>query len=181
MPEDKNKHLRSEEDSQLFRQSIGDVKKLHSDRQSLVHEKPKPKPVRKSFEVAVDTQNIFQLSENIQSNDNLFFARDGVQHKTIKRLKRGDIFIDERLDLHGLIAQEAAHVLCDFLASQVAQKHRCILVIHGKGAGSVNQLPVLKNLAFNFLKDEPSVLAISSAQQRDGGTGALYALLKRRG
>jgi len=179
MPEDKNKHLSSDEDSQLFRESIGDVKQLSSNQRHSFDDKPKPRAVKKKFtSKETKSEPFFQQTNDIQSDEYLFFVRDGVQHKIIKKLKRGAIGIDEKVDLHGLNKREAQHLLDEFLAEQLEQRHRCILVVHGKGTGSLNNRPVLKNLSSNILKNEPSVLAFVSAQQRDGGTGALYVLLK---
>ena len=180
MPEDKNKHLSSDEDSQLFRESIGPIKRLSNTQRHSFENKPKPKPVKKGL-ISKETKSgpFFQQTNDIQSNDYLFFSREGIQHKTIKKLKRGGIGIDEKVDLHGLNQQDAQHLLDEFLAEQFVQRHRCILVVHGKGTGSLNNRPVLKNLTSNILKNEPSVLAFVSAQPRDGGTGALYVLLKK--
>ena len=180
MPEDKNKHLSSDEDSQLFRGSIGDVKQLSSTERYSFEDKPKPKPVKKKFtSKKTKAEPFFQQTNDVQSDEYIFFERDGIQHKTIKKLKRGSIGIDEKVDLHGLNQQEAQQLLDEFLAEQIEQRCRCILVIHGKGTGSLNNRPVLKNLSVNILKNEPSVLAFVSAQQRDGGTGALYVLLRK--
>lgn len=180
MPEDKNKHLSSHEDSNLFRQSMGDVKPLSHDKHNLLESKLKPKPVKKPvYQLPIADQNVFYEVNDIQSDEHLFFARQGIQHRLIRQLKRGDIRVDEKVDLHGLTQLEAQQLLDEFLAHQLEQRHRCILVVHGKGIGSLNNRPVLKNLVFNLLKNDPAVLALSSAQQRDGGTGALYVLLKK--
>tara|TARA_R110002095_G_scaffold90938_1_gene79417 strand:- start:4507 stop:5076 length:570 start_codon:yes stop_codon:yes gene_type:complete len=180
MPEDKNKHLSSNEDSNLFRQSMGDVKPLSHDKYNLLESKLKPKPVKKPVhQLPIADQNVFYEVNDIQSDEHLFFARQGIQHRLIRQLKRGDIRVDDKVDLHGLTQLEAQQLLDEFLAHQLEQRHRCILVVHGKGIGSLNNRPVLKNLVFNLLKNDPAVLALSSAQQRDGGTGALYVLLKK--
>jgi Uncharacterized protein conserved in bacteria len=82
--------------------------------------------------------------------------------------------------LHGLTRQQAEQVLEAFLVEQLDQQHRCILIIHGKGTRSHDNQPVLKNLCENILKLKASVLAFCSAHNQDGGTGALYVLLKKR-
>ncbi|MBV1912448.1 MAG: Smr/MutS family protein [Cycloclasticus sp.] len=179
MPEDKNKDLSSDEDSLLFRESMRDVKVLAKNERYSFEEKPKPKPIKKNLAVKLNAGHPFIQETNIiQSNDVLFYTRNGVQHKTTKQLKRGRLIIDEKVDLHGLTKQEAHELLLEFLVEQVSLRHRCILIVHGKGTGSLNNRPVLKNLVYNLLKNEPSVLAFASAQQRDGGTGAVYVLLK---
>jgi len=181
MPEDKNKHLDSEEDSALFRQSMQGVKPLSTDMHILNTDKQKPRPVKKQFATrqAINSSS-FEETLNIQSNDILFFAQQGLQNKTIRLLKRGSIAIDEKIDLHGLTKQESEQLLNEFLSFHIEERSRCILVVHGKGMGSTNNRPVLKNFVFNLLKNDPAVLALSSAQPRDGGTGAVYVLLKKR-
>jgi len=53
------------------------------------------------------------------------------------------------------------------------------MIIHGKGLGGDSQYPVLKNLTINLLTAQDNVLAFTSALASDGGTGALYVLLKK--
>jgi DNA-nicking Smr family endonuclease len=180
MPEDKNKHPNSNDDSDLFRESMGDVKPLKSGNQNTLHDKPKPKPIKQPFTQQLTSSEItFEDTNSIQSDDILFYSHHSIPNKTIRQLKRGAMPIDESVDLHGLNKQEATHMLQEFLAYEIAQRQRCILIIHGKGIGSLNNRPILKNLVFNMLKNDSSVLAFSSAKPKDGGAGALYVLLKR--
>ncbi len=103
---------------------------------------------------------------------------------TGERLRRGEIPIDGRLDLHGLTQAQAHEALDRFLASAAALGRRCVLVITGKGwrpeekAGGIlrDRLPVWLNLRPN----RERVLAFAVAQPRHGGSGAYYILLKRR-
>ncbi len=181
MPEDKNKRLSSDEDSRLFREFIGQVKTLPNTQQHHFASKEKPKPVKKNFVINSPQRDLpFRPLGDIQADEHLFFARPGLQNKTIKKLKRGALEIDDTIDLHGLTRQQAEQVLEAFLAEQLDQQHRCILIIHGKGTRSHDNQPVLKNLCENILKLKASVLAFCSAHNRDGGTGALYVLLKKR-
>ena len=60
-----------------------------------------------------------------------------------------------------------------------ARGHRCLLVIHGKGYYSSSGEPILKNLLKNWLPLQPDVIAFHSAKPKDGGTGAIYLLIKR--
>jgi DNA-nicking Smr family endonuclease len=181
MPEDKNKRLSSDEDSRLFREFIGQVKTLPNTQQHNFASKEKPKPVKKNFVINSPQCDLpFRPLGDIQADEHLFFARPGLQNKTIKKLKRGALEIDDTIDLHGLTRQQAEQVLEAFLVEQLDQQHRCILIIHGKGTRSHDNQPVLKNLCENMLKLKASVLAFCSAHNQDGGTGALYVLLKKR-
>lgn len=96
-------------------------------------------------------------------------------------MKRGEMDIDGRIDLHGL-TQEAAHVaLNGFISRCYALGRRCVLVITGKGTREGSG--VLRAAVPRWLNDRPLrgvILAFSHAQPRDGGEGALYVLLKRQ-
>jgi DNA-nicking Smr family endonuclease len=64
------------------------------------------------------------------------------------------------------------------------QGKRCVLVVHGRGLHSKDQLPVLKDALRNWLASARfgrHVLAFASARQVDGGAGAIYVLLRRAG
>jgi DNA-nicking Smr family endonuclease len=56
---------------------------------------------------------------------------------------------------------------------------RCIRVIHGKGLRSGPAGPVLKEEVDHWLRKLDNVAAFASARPVDGGTGALYVLLRR--
>ena len=103
--------------------------------------------------------------------------RAGLDGRTQRRLFRGDIPIDRRLDLHGHTVARAEIKLHRFIEEASSAGCRCVLVITGKGAG------VLKGHVPGWLKEAPSsvlVLALAEARPADGGSGALYVLLRRR-
>ena len=96
---------------------------------------------------------------------------------TQRRLFRGDLPIDRRLDLHGHTAARAETKLQTFIEDASYARCRCILVITGKGAG------VLKQHVPGWLKRPPLsglVLALAEARPADGGGGLFYVLLRRR-
>lgn len=180
MPEDKSKHPRSTDDSNLFSELMGDVKPLKSNKINLENQKAKPKPIRQQFAAcAKSLHTIDPISNQIESNESLFFARPGLQNKLLRQFKRGALTIEDSLDLHGLNKVQAQQLLAEFITLQGEYQHRCVIVIHGKGTGSLSKQPVLKNLVFSQLKNDARILAFCSAQQRDGGTGAVYVLLKK--
>ena len=51
-------------------------------------------------------------------------------------------------------------------------------IIHGKGLGSRNRLPVLKHKLRHWLMQREDVLAFCQARTVDGGSGAVIVLLK---
>lgn len=115
---------------------------------------------------------------SIETGDELFFARDGLQHKVIKRLKRGELSIQAELDLHRLTKLEARQEVVQFLDYCRQNNFKQIRIVHGKGHGSVGKIPVLKTLVNHWLQQRDEVLAFCSARPCDGGTGAIYVLLK---
>lgn len=114
---------------------------------------------------------------------NVLFVRSGVQNRVVRRLKRGELLPGSdrhELDLHGARSWQVADLLDDFISESVEHGQSCVLVIHGKGFRSESRQGVVKPLTVAWLQNAPDVLAFSSALPRDGGTGAVYVLLKRR-
>jgi DNA-nicking Smr family endonuclease len=73
---------------------------------------------------------------------------------------------------------EAREALAEFLRNATKRGQRCVRVIHGKGLGSVNREPVLKNKVRSWLVQKEEVIAFCQARAADGGAGALVVLLK---
>ena len=101
----------------------------------------------------------------------------GIDSHTKRRLFRGEVPINRRLDLHGLTAARAQTRLENFIQQAAHDGCRCVLVITGKGAG------ILQGQVPGWLKRPPLssvVLALAEARPADGGAGAFYVLLRRR-
>lgn len=107
------------------------------------------------------------------------YARSGLQKKTMNRLKQGQPQFEARLDLHGCNRVEANEELEQFFLTGIQSGCRCVLVIHGKGHHS-SDTAVLKTFTMGWLKEIEAVQAFCTASQADGGTGAVYVLLKRQ-
>lgn len=112
------------------------------------------------------------------SGDGLSYQGPGLQDSVFRRLKRGAYKIGAELDLHGMNSETAKLQLHRFLAECQARGIRCVRVIHGKGLRSSNQGPVLKTLVDRWLRRRKDVLAFTAARPQDGGSGAVYVLLK---
>jgi DNA-nicking Smr family endonuclease len=100
----------------------------------------------------------------------------------LRRLRRGLLPIDARIDLHGSTAREARTQLEQFLRSMRTRGERCVLVIHGKGAHSPDGTGVLRGEISAWLSQGPAsehVAAFATATGGDGGEGAVYVLLRR--
>ncbi len=106
----------------------------------------------------------------------------GLDRRTDDRLRRGQLAIEARIDLHGQTQSSAYDALYHFVTASHATGRRCVLVITGKGPVSQGG-GVLRTMVPRWLA-EPSlrrrIIALHRAQPRDGGDGALYVLLKRQ-
>jgi DNA-nicking Smr family endonuclease len=96
----------------------------------------------------------------------------------MRRLRRGLYPIEDELDLHGLNQSVARDRLADFIARSRDSGRRCVRIIHGKGSRSGARGPVLKAAVNLWLRRHMDVMAFISARAIDGGTGALYVLLR---
>ncbi len=168
------------EDSALFRQTIGKVKALESETLILSPDKkPKPYPQEKSLTI----KNSFEDEKNtgiekLYQEDSISFITPGLQKNVLKKLRKGYFGFDASIDLHGLTSQEAKQQLSRFLHLCVEDGCRCVHIIHGKGYRSPNNQPVLKNDINVWLRQYKEVLAFCSTPPKDGGTGAVFVLLK---
>ncbi len=128
--------------------------------------------------------------------------------RSTRRIARGKIEIDARIDLHGLYQREAHGALRRFLFNAHAKGHRIVLVITGKGAmvrarqhlsseydvdhndhafeqdfGFIEEPGVLRRNVPLWLNEEDLcaiVAAYTPAHARHGGNGALYIHLRKR-
>lgn len=107
-----------------------------------------------------------------------------VERKTERRLARGAMDIDARLDLHGL-RQDAAHrALRGFIVGAQKRGARIVLVITGKGrTGDGDEAGVLRRAVPRWLEApdlRPLVVGVSVAHRSHGGDGALYVQIRRK-
>ncbi len=177
----KYRHI-SDEDSALFRKVAGNTKPLKQDNFIV----PKPKPNMRQSTTATDNAAAMEAirlddfdADVLAGGDELCYVRAGIQKKILRKLRRGDYEIEAELDLHGMTVEMVKTELAGFLEQCAANSLRCVKIIHGKGRGSIDQQPILKNKVNQWLRKIDIVLAFCSAKAADGGTGAMYLLLKR--
>jgi DNA-nicking Smr family endonuclease len=108
----------------------------------------------------------------------LSFQRAGVRIQEMRKLRRGLFPAQGELDLHGFTQADARDRLADFIVASRYQGIRCVRIIHGKGYRSGSRGAVLKTAVDSWLRRHLDVLAFVSAKAIDGGTGALYVLLR---
>jgi DNA-nicking Smr family endonuclease len=164
-------------DYALFRAEVEDATPLDKEIAEPFRERPKPIPRPRIEEAPVEDPQLLAESE-VETLDYLLYMRPGLQKRVLLSLQRGQIEPSLELDLHGLRVSHAGSLLQAFLADCAARRVRCAKIIHGKGRGSENRQPVLKCKVNYWLRLRPDVLAFCSAPRFDGGTGAVYVLLR---
>lgn len=177
---DKKKIPLDDEDALLFRTEVNTDRHLHHDKIEPFRQRRKPVPLPPNPHVTGDEQDDDFMDMPIETSDELLFVRPGVQNRLFQELRRGHIKPEDMLDLHGLRVAEARPALAQFLTHARKHRLRVVHIIHGKGFGSEDQQPILKQKINQWLRQRDEVLAFCSAPRFDGGTGAAYVLLSRK-
>ncbi len=170
-------------EADLFRRSIGEVKPLAPANKAAAAAVP-PQPIahqRLADEQAALQESLsdeFTIETLLDTDADLSYARNGIGQDVLRKLRRGHWVIQRQLDLHGMRTDEAREALGAFLREAGKSGLRCVRIVHGKGLGSINKTPVLKNKVRNWLVQKDEVLAFCQARAADGGAGALIVLLK---
>ncbi|QRM53645.1 Smr/MutS family protein [Sinorhizobium sp. BG8] len=98
-----------------------------------------------------------------------------------RKIAKGKLPLDARIDLHGMIQSEAHGFLLDFLLRAHQRGLRHVLVITGKGTsiGSDGALKRAVPLWFSLPEFRPLISSFETAARTHGGEGALYVRLSR--
>jgi DNA-nicking Smr family endonuclease len=157
-----------------FEAAMGDVEKLAGRDRTLA---PVPPPVGKRPPREAEPVRF----EGLRNGERLEGRAPGIDRKLLRRLRAGAFEVEQRVDLHGLLAAEARESVREAMIEAFAAGRRCVLVIHGRGLHSSEQ-PVLKRALPDWLAEPPlgeRVMAFASATPEHGGLGATYVLLRR--
>ncbi len=178
--DDTKKH---DQDLKIFRKLMSDVRPIKADVRTPVY-KSKPKPraqfTRQDEQAVLKESLEIDIDEiEVSAGETLCFQRTSIGRRTMRRLRRGQFSTQGEIDLHGMTVPEAKNHLCKFITESLHRGHTCVRIVHGKGLGSGGRGPVLKGKVNNWLRHWDHVIAFVSAKQVDGGTGALYVLLKK--
>lgn len=170
------------DDAALFRQAVAGARPLTRDIVEAPRRRPPPRArFRRDDERAALAESLEVDIDEIEigAGERLQFRRPEIGQRTLRRLARGSYSVQAEIDLHGMTSSEADVALRDFINASLRAGHRCVRVVHGKGLGSGHAGPVLKSRVNRWLRRWRDVLAFASARQVDGGTGAVYVLLRR--
>jgi len=188
-PKPARKKSAEEEEQALFLEAVGAVRPVRagSDRVGPAA----PRPVESLSIPTEDAEALAELAQLVSgegtfdlegSDEFIEGGIHGLDPRVMRKLKAGAFSAQAHVDLHGLTRDEAKQALEAFIVRARQQGHRCVLVVHGRGLHSKDQVPVLKAAAQAWLtrgRLSKWVLAFCTAQAQDGGAGALYVLLRR--
>jgi DNA-nicking Smr family endonuclease len=175
------------DDEQLFRHAMAGVAKLPEksrDRVAPPAVEPRP-PTSEDSEALAQLCDLVRGDTNFDISDTQEYVEGhvvGLDPRLVRRLRRGDFAWQAHVDLHGQTAPQARETIERFVLGAVRDGQRCVLVVHGRGLNSKDHVPVLKERTKSWLargRLGRHVLAFTSARPHDGGTGALYELLRR--
>lgn len=176
------------DDAEAFRAAVRDVTPLASAPVVAGLVRPKPRVrLRKAAAAAAAaaaadldaSMPLASSADAVTGDAALSFQRAGVRLQVMRRLRRGLYPLDDEVDLHGLTQTAARSELADFIARSRDRGCRCVRVIHGKGYRSGARGPVLKTAVNLWLRRHLDVIAFVSARAIDGGSGAVYVLLRQ--
>lgn len=166
-----------------FVETLGPVKRLRHDRVE-PERGPAVAPAEPRSQRADERQVLDDMlhgpleADDFETGEELWYRREGVQRGVLRKLRRGQYRVHAALDLHGMNVAAARAALDQFLLDAKRGHLSCVRVIHGKGKRSRHKGPVLKAKVNTWLQKRDDVLAFCSARPVDGGTGAVYVLLR---
>ena len=169
--------------SDEFRRALAGVKPLKRAKRVALHSPaPAPVPLQRqrdeSAALAESLEGPLSTEEELDADEELSYLREGLSRQVLKQLRRGHWVIQDGIDLHGMNRDEAGAAVAGFLNECSARGLRCVRIVHGKGLGSRNREPVLKGKLRKWLPQREDVLAFCQAPANDGGSGALWLLLR---
>jgi DNA-nicking Smr family endonuclease len=168
----------NDEDVSAFFQEVSDVEPLKNKRAAPFRRRLPPHPLHLDLEDDETLDQDHYSEQEIETGEELLFARPGIQKRLMHDLRRGYLEIGAELDLHGLTVRYAREELNHFIQECHRRQVRCARIIHGKGFRSEDQQPVLKQKLNLWLRQRDDVLPFTAATRWGGGTGAAYVLLR---
>ncbi|OQY43063.1 MAG: hypothetical protein B6240_13355 [Desulfobacteraceae bacterium 4572_87] len=179
------------EDERLFSEAMTGVSPISRGNRTIMKApdkdslRPPHAPRNEALEVLAHLSDLISGSAEMDitfSDEYVEGCVKGFDPRLMQQLKDGLFPIEDYVDLHRLTQETAEARIRDFLLSSQGRGLRCVLIVHGKGLNSENHIPVLKKRIPLWLSRGPvrkTILAFSTAKHYDGGTGAIYVLLKR--
>ncbi|QOC23674.1 Smr/MutS family protein [Wenzhouxiangella sp. AB-CW3] len=173
----------SDKDFELFRESVGSVRRVRSDRVQSRPPAPRAQPRQRQQDERAVMDDLASAPIDfsaVETGEEISYLRPGLQKRVLTRLRRGHWRVQDQIDLHQMNLEAAGRTIREFLAHAEREGFSCVKIIHGKGLRSGPDGPQIKRLAARLLSRHSRVAAFASAPPHDGGTGAVHVLLSTR-
>ena len=169
------------DNEQSFADLIGTVKKLDQKKINPYQQGSKESKARR----LPTSHSIGDFELNIDKTDSIAnrgpapeeWFNSGIQKKLQKKIRQGNLTIDDHVDLHGFRLADATRTLESFIKTAIFYQQKMLLIIHGKGLQS-RQGPVIKPMVLHWLYQNHHILGYCPAQIHHGGKGASYVYLR---
>ena len=161
-----------------FTKLMTGVKRISDDRINIYRDRAKKTALPGSNTGASESNQDFVnigYDQQTKISDSQF--DNGIQKKLERKIRRGQLAIEDQLDLHGYTQKQAIAALEEFLHRTVTAELKLLVIIHGKGNRSGSE-SVLRPLVRYWLSRQSSVLGWCPAQPKHGGNGASYVYLR---
>jgi DNA-nicking Smr family endonuclease len=177
-------------DADLWAQAVAGARPVEGRERVVVAPPPRPRVADfwhpdldaiRELEALVSGEAPFDIAD---SDEYIEGRVSGLDPVLVRKLRRGEFSVQAHLDLHGKSRAEAKGEVDAFLRRSREQGKRCVLLVHGRGLHSKDQVPVLKEALRSWLATARfgrHVLAFATARPQDGGAGAIYVLLRKAG
>lgn len=161
-------------DMEEFLAALGETKKiLGSPKNSVKPEYLRPNAlVPRSYKMPSYSPPISQPKSDTNLNA-------PIDNSTVRKITKGRLQIEARVDLHGMTQAQAHHTLLNFIQDSYSASLRLVLVITGKGR--INE-GVLRSAVPNWLSENTFSTYVSgyrAAHISHGGSGALYVRIRK--
>ena len=166
------------DDNPSFSELMTGVKKITDDRVNLYRDRAKNSALsRRKTETPESSFDFSNITFRQQSNISDTRFDSGIQKKLERKIRQGQLPIDDQIDLHGCTQNQATTALDEFLHRAITAGFKMLVIVHGKGNRSGGEA-VLRLLVRHWLAQQSSVLGWCPAQPKNGGDGASYVYLR---
>lgn len=175
------------DEAALFLQAVGEVAPVRRGPKVSAPPPPDLDPRRLPDEAGEVVAHLAELVAGeatfdlVDSDEYVEGALGSLDPRVLQRLRGGEYARQAHLDLHRMDRDQARAAVERFVADARHRRLRCVLIVHGRGLHSKDNLPVLKHSLQTWLtrgRLARHVLAFTSARPHDGGAGAVYVLLR---
>ncbi|OCG00365.1 endonuclease SmrB [Gilliamella sp. wkB112] len=163
----------SHDEINLFKNSIGNTKKLKQD--TVIHKPIKRTPqsiaIQKQQHEKINTEFYFSDDYHpLLQEDPIRYSREDADPNEIKKLRRGFYDPEFFLDLHGLTLAEAKKEISALIAACLQERAHCACIMYGHGKN------ILKKQTPMWLAQHPQIICFHQAPKEFGGSAALLVL-----